>query len=63
MCRLRSEDITDRVRTKPYHTVKLGFVLALSGIYRIMEKNEIVYSGALDYLRDNRNVLDRYLTL
>ena len=41
----------------------LGFALALSDTCHIMEKGEIIYSGTPDRLRENRDVLNRYLTL
>ena len=64
------ETLRERVRTLKASGLSiilaeqnLGFVLALSDMCHIMEKGEIVYSGTPDYLRENRNVLDQYLTL
>ncbi|MEM7254452.1 MAG: ABC transporter ATP-binding protein [Pseudomonadota bacterium] len=41
----------------------LNFVLRLSDYCHIMEKGEIKFSGTPDELRDNREVLDQYLTI
>jgi branched-chain amino acid transport system ATP-binding protein len=41
----------------------LGFVLFLSDHVHIMEKGEIRYSGTPDELRENREILDQYLTV
>ena len=41
----------------------LSFVMALSDICHILEKGEIRYSGTPDDLRENPQILERYLTL
>lgn len=41
----------------------LGFVLYLSDFCHIMEKGEVKYSGTPQELRDNREILDQYLTI
>ncbi|MCH9674896.1 MAG: ABC transporter ATP-binding protein [Gammaproteobacteria bacterium] len=41
----------------------LSFVLHLSDFCHIMEKGEIKFSGTSDELRENRAILDQYLTV